>query len=181
MPRRHVTDEHHACAKVQKMNILVTADINWGIAKDRQPLVSIPADLKYFREVTAGGAVVMGRRTMERFPGGRVLPGRTNIVLSDKPVSRPGQAIICTDLKQLLEELKQYDPDSVYVIGGEQVYRQMLPYCNTVHVTRVNHAYDADTWFPNLDEDPDWELTGDSEEQTYFNLEYRYLRYQKRA
>ena len=162
------------------MNILVTADLNWGIAKDKQALVSIPADMKYFRDVTAGKVVVMGRRTLERFPGGRALPGRTNIVLSSKKISRPGPVIVCENLPALRAELLKYDPETIFCIGGEQVYRTLLPYCDTVYVTKINHIFAADAWFTNLDTDPDWELTGDCEEQTYFNLEYRCLLYRRK-
>ena len=80
----------------------------------------------------------------------------------------------------LLEELKKYPSGDVFIIGGESVYRQLLPYCDTAHVTKIDHEYDADSYFPDLDQMPEWEITGDSEEQTYFDLEYRFLRYQKK-
>jgi len=83
--------------------------------------------------------------------------------------------------EELLEVLKEYDPEDVYVIGGGSIYRQLLPYCDTAFVTKIDHAYEADTYFPNLDEHPDWELTGISEEQTYFDLEYRFLKYERKA
>jgi dihydrofolate reductase len=82
-------------------------------------------------------------------------------------------------IEEALEELKKYDQDDIYVIGGESIYRQMLPYCKLAHVTKINHAYEADTYFPNLDEMTDWEITGVSDEQTYFDLEYEFVRYEK--
>ena len=82
-------------------------------------------------------------------------------------------------VEEALEAVKDYPPQDVYCIGGESVYRQMLPYCDTVHVTKVDYAYEADTWFPNLDEDPEWNVTAESEEQTYFDLEYRFVRYER--
>lgn len=73
-------------------------------------------------------------------------------------------------VEELLEAVKGYDTKEVYVIGGSSVYEQLLPYCDTAHVTKIDHAYEADAWFPNLDEDPDWEITADSDEQYYFDL-----------
>ena len=84
-------------------------------------------------------------------------------------------------LQELLEELKQYSREDVYIIGGESVYRQLLPYCNVVHVTKIDHEYEADSYFPNLDADEDWEITADSDEQTYFDIAYQFLRYERKA
>ena len=83
-------------------------------------------------------------------------------------------------IDELLEELKNYKDDDIYIVGGETVYRQMLPYCNVAHVTKIDYAYQADTHFPNLDELPEWQITADSEEQTYFDLEYVFLKYEKK-
>ena len=83
-------------------------------------------------------------------------------------------------VEELLEEVKQYPSEDVYVIGGESIYRQLLPYCNVAHITKINYDYDADAYFPNLDELPEWRITGDSEEQTYFDIEYEFLRYERR-
>ena len=79
----------------------------------------------------------------------------------------------------LLEELRQYNDEDIYVIGGESIYRQLLPYCKVAHITKIDHAYEADTYFPNLDEMPEWKITGVSEEQTYFNLEYEFVKYER--
>lgn len=162
------------------MNLIVAVDKNWGIGCGNRLLVSIPSDMKFFREATTGKVVVMGRKTLESFPGGQPLKNRTNIVLtSDKNYKVKG-AVIVTSVEELLEELKKYNDDEIFVIGGESVYRQLLPYCNTAHVTKIDHVYDADTFFPNLDEMDDWEMTGVSEEQTYFDLEYVFARYEKK-
>ena len=80
----------------------------------------------------------------------------------------------------MLEELKKYPSEDIYVIGGDTVYHQMLPYCDRIHVTKINHAYEADAWFPNLDEREEWQITADSDEQTYFDLEYRFLQYERK-
>ncbi len=79
-------------------------------------------------------------------------------------------ALVVHSVEELLEKLKEYDTQDVYIIGGSSVYEQLLPYCDTAHVTKIDHAYEADSWFPNLDKDPEWEVTADSDEQYYFDL-----------
>lgn len=161
------------------MNLIVAVDKNWAIGLKNQLLVSIPADMKFFRETTTGKVVVMGRKTLESFPGGQPLKKRTNIVLTKDRNFQVKDAIVVHTVEEALEELKKYDDEDIYVIGGESVYRQLLPYCTVAHVTRIDHAYEADTYFPNLDEMEDWEVTGVSEEQTYFDLEYEFVRYER--
>lgn len=162
------------------MNLIVAVDKNWGIGKDNKLLVSIPADMKFFRETTAGKVVVMGRKTLESFPNGLPLKNRTNIVLTQNPDYRVKDAKVVHSVEALLEVLKGYDSDDVYVIGGESIYRLLLPYCQLAHVTKIDHGYEADTYFPNLDQMAEWQITGESDEQTYFDLEYTFLRYQRK-
>jgi len=162
------------------MNMIVAVDKNWAIGCGNKLLVSIPADMKFFRETTTGKVVVMGRKTLESFPGGRPLKNRHNIVLTTAPGYQADGASIVHSLEEMQSELKQHNTGDVYVIGGESIYRLLLPYCDTAYVTRIDHAYAADTYFPNLDEMADWRLTGVSEEQTYFDLEYVYARYERR-
>lgn len=161
------------------MNLIVAVDKNWAIGLNNNLLVSIPADMKFFRDTTTGKVVVMGRKTLESFPGGQALKKRTNIVLTKNKDYKAKDVIVVHTVDALLEELKNYDDEEIYVIGGESIYRQLLPYCNVAHVTKIDHAYEADTYFPNLDEMDDWEITGVSEEQTYFNLEYEFVRYER--
>lgn len=161
------------------MNLIVAVDKNWAIGFKNKLLVSIPADMKFFRETTTGKVVVMGRKTLESFPGGQPLKKRTNIVLTKDKNYQVKDAIVVNTVDDLLEELKKYDEEEIYVIGGESIYRQLLPYCKVAHVTKIDHAYEADTYFPNLDEMQDWEITGVSEEQTYFNLEYEFVKYER--
>ena len=99
-------------------------------------------------------------------------------VISD----REPDVIICTHVfaAQMVDELKKYDSEDIFVIGGESIYRQLLPYCTKAYITKIDHAYDADTYFPNLDEDPEWEMTKISDEQTYFDLEYVFTIYERR-
>lgn len=161
------------------MNLIVAADENWAIGKENKLLVSIPADMKFFRQTTTGKVVVMGRKTLESFPNGLPLKNRINIVLTRNPDYQVKDAVVLHSLEELLEELKKYSSDDVYVIGGDSVYRLLLPYCDTAHVTKIDHAYEADTYFPNLDEMPEWRIVQDSEEQTYFDLEYHFLKYER--
>jgi len=161
------------------MNLIVAVDKNWAIGNGNKLLVSIPQDMKFFRETTMGKVVVMGRKTLESFPGGQPLKKRTNIVITSDKNYDVKDAIVVHSIEEAIEELKKYNEEDIYVIGGESIYRQMLPYCKLAHVTKINHAYDADTYFPNLDEMDDWEVTGVSDEQTYFNLEYEFVRYER--
>ncbi len=162
------------------MNLIVAVDENWAIGYQNKLLVSIPEDMKFFRTTTTGKVVVMGRKTLESFPNGLPLKNRTNIVLTRNPDYRVKDALVCTSVEEVLETLKQYDTEDVYVIGGDTIYRQLLPYCDVAHVTRIDHAYMADAWFPNLEEDPEWELTGESDEKTYFDLEFTFCRYERK-
>lgn len=161
------------------MNLIVAVDKNWAIGKGNKLLVSIPADMKFFRETTKGNTVVMGRKTLESFPQGQPLKNRVNIVISGNKDYKVKGAVVVHSVEEAARECGKYEGD-VYVIGGESVYRAMLPYCKTALVTKIDHAYEADTYFPNLDEDPEWELTGVSEEQTYFDLEYVFAKYERR-
>lgn len=161
------------------MKMIVAVDKNWGIGKNNDLLVSIPADMKMFRTETSGKVVVMGRKTLESFPGGLPLKNRTNIVLSGNPDYQVKGAIVVHSLQELLEEIKKYPKDQVYCIGGDSVYKMLLPYCDTAQVTKIDFAYEADKYFPNLDEMPQWQVAAESEEQTYFDLEYRFVRYER--
>lgn len=163
------------------MNTIVAADKNWGIGYENKLLISIPSDMKFFREKTMNHVVVMGRKTLETFPNGLPLAKRTNIVLTRDPEYTVKGAVIVHSKEELLEELKKYEDDDIYVIGGGSVYEMMLPYCSTAYVTKIDFAYQADTYFPNLDEMPEWEMTEESEEQTCFDIEFTFTKYEKRG
>ena len=163
------------------MNLIVNVDSNWAIGYRGKLLVSIPEDMKFFRSETTGKVVVLGRKTLDTFPGGQPLKNRTNIILTRNPNYQVKGAIICHSVEEVLEELKKYNSEDVYIIGGDSIYKEFLPYCDVAHVTRTDHVYDADAWFPNLDEKEEWVVTADSEEQTYFDLEYYFYKYEKKA
>ena len=162
------------------MKLIVAVDQNWGIGKNNDLLVSIPSDKKFFRQETTGKVVVMGRKTLESLPGGLPLKNRTNVVLTRNPGYHVKDAVIVHDVPELLEELKKYPENEIYVAGGGSVYEALLPYCSEAYVTKIDFAYEADTWFPNLDEMEDFIFVDDSEERTYFNVEYRFKLYMRR-
>ncbi|MCD8132449.1 MAG: dihydrofolate reductase [Clostridiales bacterium] len=162
------------------MNLIAAVDRNWAIGLNNKLLVQIPADMKFFHETTTGNVVVMGRKTLESFPNGRPLPNRVNIVLTQDPSYRVRDAVIVHSIDELHEELRNYPSEDIYVIGGESIYRQLVDECDVAHITKINYTYEADAWFPNLDEKPEWQITADSEEQTYFDLEYYFYKYEKR-
>ena len=160
------------------MKAILCADKNWGIGYRGKVLVSIPADLRFFREKTEGHVVVMGRKTFESISY-KPLPDRVNIVLtSSRSLAVPGAVFVHSE-EELLRELRKYETDDIFVIGGSVVYNMLLPYCDTAYVTKVDYAYQADTWFPDLDVRPEWTLIRQSEEQTYFDLEYRFCTYRR--
>lgn len=162
------------------MNLIANVDSRWAIGKDGRLLVRIPADMKFFRETTTGKVVVMGRKTLESLPNGQPLKNRTNLVLTRDRDYRVQGAKTCASLEELWRELEQYPSEDIYVIGGESVYRQLLDACDTAYITKDDYTYDADAYFPNLDEMAEWALTESSEEQTYFDLIYHFLKYEKR-
>ncbi|MCD7835427.1 MAG: dihydrofolate reductase [Lachnospiraceae bacterium] len=162
------------------MNLIVAVDNNWGIGYRNELLISIPNDHRHFRQETTGKVVVLGRRTLDTFPQGLPLKNRTNIILSGNPDYKVKDAVVVHSIEELMEELKKYNDEDIYVIGGDSVYRQLLPYCNVAHVTRIDHEYMADAHFPNLDDDEEWEITADSDEQTYFDVSYRFVKYERR-
>ncbi|ADL05471.1 dihydrofolate reductase region [[Clostridium] saccharolyticum WM1] len=163
------------------MNIIVAVDKNWSIGNQGQLLVSIPEDKKLFRDETMGKVIVMGRKTLESLPGKQPLYGRTNIVLTKNPDYKVKGAVVCHSLTEAMEELGKYPEEDCFIIGGQSVYEQFLPYCNTAHVTYIDYRYSADTYFPNLDQDLSWEMVAESDEQTYFDLCYTFRMYQRKA
>ena len=161
------------------MHLIVAVDRNWAIGLNNELLAKIPQDHKFFRQKTLGKVIVMGRKTLESLPGGLPLAGRTNIVLSANMDLRIPNATVRPSLPLLLQELGKYPGEDVYVIGGESVYRLLLPYCNTAYVTKIFHTFAADSYFPNLDEDRAWRLASDSGQQHDAGFAFSFLTYQR--
>jgi dihydrofolate reductase len=159
------------------MKSIVAVDQNWAIGREGKLLAHLPGDLKYFREKTLNKVVVMGRATLESLPNGKPLPDRVNIVLSTNP-DFMADCIVCRSLEELFQILKKYDKDDIFVIGGEKVYKQLLPYCDSVFVTKIHASFPADKYFVNLDKHTGWELIGilkpcSEKGITYQHTEYR--------
>ena len=161
------------------MIAVLSADKNWGIGYQGDLLVRIPNDMKMFRALTTNHVIVMGRKTLESFPNAQPLPNRVNIVMTQNPDYQAKGCVIVHNTEELLEELKNYPDKQVYVVGGESIYRELLPYCKEAYVTRIDYAYQADRYFPNLDEMEDWEMYEEGEEETFFSIEYYFNKYRR--
>ncbi len=159
------------------MKAILSADLNWGIGKDGKLLQRVPEDMKFFVEKTTGKVVVMGRETFESLPGQQPLKDRVNIVLS-KNVHFDGEGlIVCRSMEELFQKLENYSSSDVFVIGGESVYTQLLPYCSEAFVTRFEKEFEADRHFPNLDRLENWVLVSKSTQSNYKGMDFRYLKY----
>ncbi len=161
------------------MILIAAVDRNWGIGKDNELLTHIPADQRFFRETTTGNVVVMGRRTRDSLPGGAPLKNRINIVLTRNPSFEREGVTVFHDMETLLKETEKFPKDSVFCIGGASVYKEFLPYCDKALITKIDEAYEADAYFPDLDSLPEWKITETSEEQTYFDLIYHFVTYER--
>lgn len=162
------------------MNIIVAVDKNWAIGYQNKLLVSIPADMRFFRDETTDKVVIMGKNTLESFPSGKPLKNRVNIVIALEKDYKVTDATVVSSIEEALAIAKQYRSEDVFVIGGASIYRQMLPYCDVAHITKIDFSYQADTYFPNLDEMEEWVLAEESDEHTYFDLPYNFCRYERK-
>ena len=161
------------------MKAIVAVTEDWGIGKDNGLLVSIPEDMKFFRETTAGGVVIMGRKTLESFPGGRPLKNRVNIVITKAEDYAPEGATVVHSVDEAVKAAKECGNEKVFVIGGASVYAQMVHLCDTVYVTKVAARPEADAFFPNLDEDPMFYISHASEVKEHEGTTFRFLTYSK--
>ena len=161
------------------MKAILHADKEWGIGKANGLMFSIPADMKFFRETTTGNVVVMGSNTLKSFPGGRPLKNRTNIVLWPGGEKRDDCTVVGS-LDELFAEIKKYNSDKVFVIGGAMMYKTLLPYCDEVLVTRVEAVGGADAYFENLDNNPDFKLVYCSQPQETNGYIIRFTTYKNK-
>lgn len=160
------------------MELIVAVDNNWAIGNKDNLLVSIPEDHRFFRQVTMGNVVILGRKTLAGFPNGLPLAGRDNIILSRNQNFSVKGGIVVHSEEELFETLKSYKDRKIFVIGGGAIYKMLLPYCKYAHVTKIDYNYEADTYFPNLDAMDNWRVIGDSDEHTYFDLEFYFYKYE---
>ena len=162
------------------MDLIVAADKRWGIGRGGGLLASIPADMKYFKDHTTGKVVVMGRRTLESLPKKRGLPNRINYVLTSDPDYEAERCKTVSSDDELWEELSQYEPDDVFLIGGATLYNRFYKYCNRLYVTKMDADLDADTFITCFDDDPDFEVVSESEPLTENGITFRFVVYQKK-
>ena len=163
------------------MKMIVAADLNWGIGIKGDLLTPLPEDMKFFREKTNGSVVIMGRKTLESFPGHKPLKNRVNIVIStNKNLNTEGITKV-SSVEEAVKEAEKYKDKEVFVIGGGTVYTQMLDLCDTAYITKINRAFDeADTFIPNLDKMPQWEIVEKSEIKEYNGTEFSFVTYKRK-
>ena len=160
------------------MELIAAVYDDWGIGVHGTQPITLKADRTFFREITRGATVIVGRRTVEDFPGKKPLPGRVNVVLTRSSSKLPGFEL-CHSITEVLELAKT--AQRVMVIGGGTVYRQLLPHCDTAYITKVHCTPESDTFFPDLDSDPQWlspELLQAGEEA---DIPYEMLRYVRKS
>ena len=157
------------------MNAIAAVDRNWAIGREGGLLFHLPTDMKHFRDLTVGGTVILGRKTLETLPGGRGLPDRRNLVLTRQKGLTPDRA----ETVHSPEELLALADSDAFVIGGQEVYTRLLPYCTRVYVTKVFADVPADAFFPNLDKDPHWQVVSVGEPQEEAGLRFQYVEYRR--
>ncbi len=141
------------------MTAIAAVDENWGIGYKGDLLVSLPEDQKgVFRKYTAGNTVVFGRKTLLTFPGEKLLPKRINIILTGNPDFAKEGAVILHSKEELRKYEEEHPDENIFLIGGETVYKNMLDLCDKAIITYIHKEFTADAFFPDLDEDEEWEL-----------------------
>lgn len=163
------------------MKAIAAVDSNWAIGFQDNLLIRIPNDQKNFRKLTTGHTIVLGRKTLAGFPNGLPLVNRNNIILSANQDFKVKGATVAHSFDELKEILSELDSDDIYVIGGGKIYEMLVPYCDEAIITMIDYKYQADTYFPNLDKLPEWEMVEESEEETCFSIEYTFRKYVNNA
>ncbi|NLL55768.1 MAG: dihydrofolate reductase [Clostridiales bacterium] len=158
------------------MKSIVAVDKHWGIGKNNDLLFDLPTDMKFFRDMTLNKVIVMGSNTLKSFPGGNPLKNRINIVLYPNGEKR-SDCIIVESLEELRQELKKYDSDDIFIVGGAMFYKTMLPYCNTAYITKVDADGKADVFYENLDKMPNWQCTDSTDNIQENGLVFRFTTY----
>ena len=159
------------------MELIVAVYDDWGIGRDGTQPIALSADRKFFRQTTKGAMVIAGRRTIEDFPGKQPLPGRVNVAMTRSAAEIPGFTL-CKTIEEAAELAKT--AERAFVIGGGSIYRQMLPYCDAAYITKVHCTPESDTFFPNLDEAPDWILDTVLQSGEENGIAYEMCRYRRR-
>lgn len=162
---------------VPEINAIVAVDAAWGIGKNNGMLLSIPEDMKYFREKTLGGVLIMGRKTLESFPGGKPLPKRRNIVLS-RSLPREEGIEVCGTMEEIFPLIKEEKERPVFCVGGAMVYEAFLPYCRKAYVTKMYRDFHGEKFFPNLDGMEEWKIIWEGERKNWQDVEFQFFCYE---
>ena len=160
------------------MKLIAAEDRKGGIGRNGKLLAHLPSDMKFFKNTTTGGTVIMGRKTLESFPGGRPLPDRKNVVISTTLPERT-DCVVCRTVAEALQAVQDDDPDRTFVIGGGEIYRQMLPYCGEVLITEIDAVFEADTFLPVFSEEANWELVSAGVPIEENGISYRFAVYRR--
>lgn len=161
------------------MNLIFAVDKNWAIGYAGALLAKIPQDQKFFKEMTTGKAIIMGRKTLESMPGGRPLPNRLNIVITNQKDYKVKDVVVVYTIEEAVEAVADYKEEDIFVIGGETIYKQMLEECKVAYITKIDKEYEADTFIQSLDELEDWKLVEETDVEVYEGLEYRFCKYER--
>ncbi len=161
------------------MNAILSIDSNYGIGYKGELLFNCREDLLRFKELTLGKTVVMGRKTFNSLPGQRPLPGRRNIIMSTDENLKIDGATVCRSIEELTTLLADTPKEDVFVIGGEVVYRALLPLCSTIYITRFEAKRKADTFFPNIDRLGGFEISEQSPRMMFGEIPYSYITYKR--
>ncbi len=159
------------------MILIAAVNNNWGIGKGNDLLYHISEDMKFFRSKTKDNVIIIGRKTLESFPGGKPLKNRVNIVLTTDKNYKAEDTVICNSVYEVLEKTKDYPDKEIYLCGGEKVYREFLDYCDTALITKVFDDKDAEKFLANLDEAENWDLTDTSEIIEEDGLSFQFCTY----
>ena len=149
------------------MNLIAAVDLNWGIGYNRELLEKIPEDMKYFKEKTQGKVIVMGRTTFESLPNKKPLEQRVNIVLTKNKNYNCESIILCYSLEELFKELKKYNQEDIFIIGGESIYSQLISHCNKAYITKIYKEFVHDKALVNLDNHDQWQKVSTSEKREF--------------
>ena len=161
------------------MNLIVATDRRWGIGKDGKLPWHLSEDLKYFKRMTTGKVIIMGRKTLESFPHSKPLPNRINIVLTHQPDYEVDNAVVVHNIEELFSSVANYDTKDIFVVGGASIYELLIDYCDTAYVTRIDKVFDTDTKFLNLNNMPCWEIISESEKLYQDDCNFKFCIYKR--
>ena len=159
------------------MNAIAAVSLDWGIGKDNDLLFHIGEDMKRFRALTTGGTVIMGRKTLDSMPGGKPLPRRRNIVLTRQADFARAGGEVARSPEEILRLTAGEDPEKVWVIGGGEIYRLLLPYCRLCWLTRVYARPESAVFFPDLDTLPQWQVLRSGAIVSDGTWDYQFIEY----